>query len=105
MKTRSYQTMLALSLAASSLPLSAAAEESLQLYAAGSLKAALSDISTAYEKTYQIPVTAKFGPSGLLVRKDAAAKAWQLALYILSPTGQRILQDYGFEAVAIPADE
>jgi molybdate transport system substrate-binding protein len=48
-----------------SLPLSVSAE-SLTLYAAGSLKAALSDVAASYEKTYATKVTAKFGPSGLL---------------------------------------
>jgi molybdate transport system substrate-binding protein len=48
-----------------SLPLSASAEQ-LTLYAAGSLKAALGDVAVSYEETYQIHVTTKFGPSGLL---------------------------------------
>lgn len=39
---------------------------------------------------------------GLLVRKDASPEAWRLAMYILSPAGQKILRDYGFEAAAIP---
>jgi len=47
------------------LPLSAAAD-SLTLYAAGSLKAALGDVVALYEKTYQTDVATKFGPSGLL---------------------------------------
>lgn len=41
----------------------------LQLYAAGSLKAALNETAAAFEKTYQTQVKAKFGPSGVL--KDA----------------------------------
>jgi molybdate transport system substrate-binding protein len=48
-----------------SLPLSASAEQ-LTLYAAGSLKAALGDVAASYQETYQIHVTTKFGPSGLL---------------------------------------
>jgi len=48
-----------------SLPLSAAAE-ALNLYAAGSLKAALGEVAAAYEKTYKTKVATKFGPSGLL---------------------------------------
>lgn len=48
-----------------SLPLSVSAD-SLTLYAAGSLKAALSDVAASYEKTYKTTVTSKFGPSGLL---------------------------------------
>jgi molybdate transport system substrate-binding protein len=47
------------------LPFSVSAE-SLKLYAAGSLKAALSDVAASYEKTYGTKVTTKFGPSGLL---------------------------------------
>ena len=47
------------------MPLSVSAE-SLKLYAAGSLKAALSEAASSYEKIYKTKVTAKFGPSGLL---------------------------------------
>ena len=36
---------------------------------------------------------------GLLVRNGAATEAWRLAMYILSPEGQKILKDYGFEAI------
>lgn len=48
-----------------SMPLSVSAD-SLALYAAGSLKAALSDVAASYEKAYQTKVITKFGPSGLL---------------------------------------
>jgi len=48
-----------------SMPLSVSAD-SLTLYAAGSLKAALGDVAASYEKAYQKKVTTKFGPSGLL---------------------------------------
>ncbi|MBB5349308.1 molybdate ABC transporter substrate-binding protein [Desulfoprunum benzoelyticum] len=47
-------------------PLSASAAEPLQLYAAGSLKAALSEVALAYENTYAAKVATRFGPSGLL---------------------------------------
>jgi molybdate transport system substrate-binding protein len=47
------------------MPFSVSAD-SLTLYAAGSLKAALGDVAASYEKTYQTKVTTKFGPSGLL---------------------------------------
>jgi ABC-type molybdate transport system substrate-binding protein len=40
--------------------------EPLKLYSAGSLKAALGDVTASYEKSYNVKVTAKFGPSGLL---------------------------------------
>lgn len=39
---------------------------------------------------------------GLIVRNGAPSNAMKLALYILSPAGQTILADYGFEASAIP---
>jgi molybdate transport system substrate-binding protein len=55
-----FFTLLALS-----MPLSVSAD-SLTLYAAGSLKAALGDVAASYEKIYKIKVTTKFGPSGLL---------------------------------------
>jgi ABC-type molybdate transport system substrate-binding protein len=42
---------------------------------------------------------------GLIVRKGASPEAWKLAMYILSPAGQKILADYGFEATAIPAEK
>ncbi len=43
--------------------------ETLQLYAAGSLKAALTESAAAFEKAYQTKIDARFGPSGML--KDA----------------------------------
>ncbi len=46
-------------------PLTASAD-SLTLYAAGSLKTAMSDIVASYEKIHNIKITTKFGPSGLL---------------------------------------
>jgi len=39
---------------------------------------------------------------GLIVRNEASVEAWRLAMYILSPAGQKILADYGFEAAALP---
>jgi len=41
---------------------------------------------------------------GLLVLDGAPAEAWRLALYILSPVGQAVLADYGFESGAVPAE-
>jgi molybdate transport system substrate-binding protein len=46
-----------------------AAAETVQLYAAGSLKAALTDVATAYEAKSGHEVEMKYGPSGLL-RKE-----------------------------------
>jgi len=48
-----------------SAPLCMSAEP-LKLYAAGSLKAALGDVTASYEKIYNVKVTTQFGPSGLL---------------------------------------
>ena len=48
-----------------------AGAETVQLYAAGSLKAALTDVSKAYETSTGTMVEAKYGPSGLL--KDEIA--------------------------------
>lgn len=41
---------------------------------------------------------------GLIVLDQANTEAWQLAMYILSPQGQKILDDYGFVAQGIPAE-
>jgi len=46
-------------------PMSVSAD-SLTLYAAGSLKAALGDVAVSYGETYKMEVNTKFGPSGLL---------------------------------------
>lgn len=40
---------------------------------------------------------------GLLVLDGAPQEAWRLALFILSPEGQRILGDYGFVVGGLPA--
>jgi molybdate transport system substrate-binding protein len=51
----------------------------------------------------QIPPALRVGPEyGLAVLKDAAPKADDLALFILSPEGQRILAGYGFNPVGLP---
>lgn len=41
---------------------------------------------------------------GLSLLNRATPAAGQLAMYILSPAGQQVLADYGFEAVALPQD-
>jgi molybdenum ABC transporter molybdate-binding protein len=52
----------------------------------------------------QVPPDLSVGADyGLIVLDDAPAHAWHLAMYILSPAGQAVLRDYGFEASAIPA--
>jgi len=62
---RNCVAFVALLLLLMPLPVSA---DSLQLYAAGSLKAALGDVAASYEKTYKTEVTPKFGPSGILLK-------------------------------------
>jgi molybdate transport system substrate-binding protein len=47
-------------------PWSVSAHEPLMLYAAGSLKAALTEVAVAYEQKYRKQVNTRFGPSGLL---------------------------------------
>jgi ABC-type molybdate transport system substrate-binding protein len=57
-------------------------------------------------KIIKIPEALSVGADyGLLVRAGASSEAWRLAMYILSPEGQKILNDYGFEATAIPEVE
>ncbi len=54
-------------------------------------------------KIIRIPEELSVGADyGLLVRNEASKEAWRLAMFILSPEGQKILKDYGFEATAIP---
>jgi ABC-type molybdate transport system substrate-binding protein len=48
-----------------------AASETVQLYAAGSLKGALTDVAKAYEASTGSKVEAKYGPSGLLKNEIA----------------------------------
>jgi molybdate transport system substrate-binding protein len=47
----------------------------------------------------QLSVAADYG---LIVSNGAPNEAWRLALYILSPEGQKILKEYGFQATSIP---
>ena len=42
---------------------------------------------------------------GLTVLNDAPEEAWKLAFYILSPAGQQILSDHGFDAPGLVAHE
>ena len=54
-------------------------------------------------KIIRIPEELSVGADyGLLVSNGAPTEAWRLAMYILSPEGQKILKEYGFEATAIP---
>ncbi|HLU77098.1 MAG TPA: molybdate ABC transporter substrate-binding protein [Burkholderiales bacterium] len=47
------------------------AEEAVRLYAAGSLKAVMTDIGAAYTKAHGVAVKGEFGPSGLLRKRLA----------------------------------
>jgi molybdate transport system substrate-binding protein len=58
-------------LAAATMTISANAADPVLLHAAGSLRAALTEVGKAFETTGGVPVQAKFGPSGLL--KDEIA--------------------------------
>jgi len=52
-----------------------AAAETVQLYAAGSLKAALTDVAKAYEALTGNKIEAKYGPSGILKNEISAGAA------------------------------
>jgi molybdate transport system substrate-binding protein len=64
----------ALIVIAAMTPISATAAEPVLLHAAGSLRAALYEISRAFEQASGVPVQAKYGASGLL-RDEIAAGA------------------------------
>jgi ABC-type molybdate transport system substrate-binding protein len=54
-------------------------------------------------KIVPIPATLAVGADyGLIVLDNEHPEASRLALYILSPEGQRVLAGYGFEAGAVP---
>src|SRR5262249_38892234 len=63
---------LAAAVVVATITMQAKATDPVQLYAAGSLRAALTEIATAFEATAGIKVQAKFGPSGTL--KDEIAR-------------------------------
>lgn len=51
----------------------------------------------------QVPETLSVGADyGLIVLDGAPEEAWKLALYILSPSGQKVLAGYGFDTGAVP---
>lgn len=60
------KTILLMTMGIMSGLLSQGQADEISLYAAGSLKAALSDVAAAYEKAHASKVTTKFAPSGLL---------------------------------------
>jgi molybdate transport system substrate-binding protein len=52
-----------------------------------------------------LPTNLQVGPEyGLAVMKDAPQETMLLALTILSPAGQKILLDHGFQPVALPSE-
>ncbi len=54
----------------------------------------------------QIPEALSVGADyGLIVLDSAPPEAWKLALHILSPAGQSVLAEYGFDAAAVPKEE
>src|SRR5215813_9734043 len=63
---------LAAAVVVATITMQAKATDPVQLYAAGSLRAALSEIATAFEATAGVKVQAKFGPSGTLKDEIAA---------------------------------
>ena len=69
-------TLSALNLGAA---MTAANADTVTLYAAGSLKGALTEVAKAYEAKSGNTVATKFGPSGLL-RKEIAGKDRRLCL-------------------------
>lgn len=51
----------------------------------------------------QVPDALAVGADyGLIVLDDAPPEAWNFAMHILSPAGQAVLADYGFDAPALP---
>ena len=54
----------------------------------------------------QVPTEFSVGADyGLIVLDGAPPAAWKLAMYILSPAGQSVLAEYGFDAVTLPDGE
>jgi molybdate transport system substrate-binding protein len=68
-------------------------------HAAASKKVGVTTTLTAF------PAALTVGPEyGLVVLKDARPQAAALALFILSPQGQKILQQHGFVPIALPSE-
>jgi molybdate transport system substrate-binding protein len=63
---------LAAAVVVATITMQAKATDPVQLYAAGSLRSALTEIATAFETTAGVKVQAKFGPSGTLKDEIAA---------------------------------
>jgi ABC-type molybdate transport system substrate-binding protein len=55
-------------------------------------------------KALPLPAWAPVPDYGLAVSRRAAPTASEFALFVLSPTGQRILAEHGFAAVGLPSE-
>lgn len=65
--------------------------------------AVLAQKDTPELKIVPVPDALSVGADyGLIVNKNASTQAWTFAMYILSPQGQSVLKQYGFDAAAIP---
>jgi ABC-type molybdate transport system substrate-binding protein len=65
--------------------------------------AVLAERDTAGLQIVALPEALAVGAEyGLTVMAGAPAEAWRLALFILSPEGQRVLASYGFSAAGVP---
>jgi molybdate transport system substrate-binding protein len=64
----------------------------------------LVDASSQY-KSVDLPPALSVGPEyGLTVSRKAAPAAFEFAMYLLSPAGQKSLKSFGFIPVALPAE-
>jgi ABC-type molybdate transport system substrate-binding protein len=102
-----------LALVAATMSAQAIAAETIQLYAAGSLRSALTEAAAAFEaasgqknadqQVVALPAELAVGADyGLTVLDGTVPAAYQLAMFILSTNGQRILAKHGFAAPALP---
>lgn len=67
--------------------------------------AVLAQKDTPELKIVQVPEALSVGADyGLIVNKEASVSAWKLAMYIFSPQGQLVLNRYGFDTKATPAE-
>jgi molybdenum ABC transporter molybdate-binding protein len=54
----------------------------------------------------QVPEALSVGADyGLIVLDGAPVDAWRFAMHILSPAGQSVLAEYGFDAAALPKED
>ncbi|MEZ5653158.1 MAG: molybdate ABC transporter substrate-binding protein [Burkholderiaceae bacterium] len=66
--------------------------------------AVLAERDTTGLKIVPLPASLSVGADyGLTVMNDAPSGAWKLAMFILSPAGQKVLASYGFDAPGLPA--